>query len=148
GAGHFLGSEHSSHRWLARIEHRYKQCSRIDQPFAYRRQMGQQHRRGNTASADTQQVNIRTAGDIRNDAGDFLDSSDIFGQAVTSKFGAGIAPAYSEKLNPVRDRILSQTPLRGQVHDVVFVNLRWHQQQWALVDLPSRRRVLNQFAKL
>src|SRR5262249_53989485 len=83
-----------------------------------------------------------------NHADCFLNGSYIFGETVIPKFRAGIAPANCEELNPMGDCILSQTPLRGQIHDVVFINLRRHQQQRTLIDLTSRRRVLNQFAKL
>ena len=125
-------------------QHADHQRQAVDDVLAQRLAVTREDRRGHAAGAGRENVHRPVTRDRRDDLDRLPDRLDVGVHAPVCVLGLRVSPADHERLDAVAGQVIWQALVRRQVHDVVLVDLRRHDEGRPLVHAAARVVVLDQ----
>src|SRR6185436_10114340 len=118
------GLEEAHHRRDGEVEQRHAVGDAVDPGVVGGGEMRQGGRHGDAAGAHAERVDVVAAGDVAGDVDGPQVGPGVRVEPPVAVLLAGVAPADGEELDAAADGVLDEAPPRGQVEEVVLVDLR------------------------
>ena len=133
---------------MAAVDHRDRERRRVHAVLALGGEVGEHERARQAARARAEQVDVVAAGDVGDDVERAQLGLDVVVDAPGAVLARRVAPHHREELHALADEVLDEAPARGQVEEVVLVDLRRDHQQRPDAHPLGRRAVLQDLADL